>query len=59
MVRVLSNALHVEEAVLYPAYLSRRINVATAEGLEKSGVPIAMVRDISDFNKGDMVSPLR
>jgi len=51
MVRALSNALLVEEAELYPAFLSQRVNVVTVEGRGKSGVPIAMVRDIYDFNR--------
>jgi hypothetical protein len=45
----LSNALLVEEAELYLAFLSQRVNVATVEGLGKSGVPIAMVTDIYDY----------
>lgn len=52
MVRVLSNALLVEEVELYPGFLSQRVNVVTVEGQGKSGVPIAMVRDIYDFNGG-------
>ena len=51
MVRALSNALLVEEAELYPAFLSQRVNVATVEGRGKSGVPIVMVRDIYDSAK--------
>lgn len=48
MVRALSNALLVEEAELYPGFLSQRVNVATVEGWGKSGVLIAMVRGIYD-----------
>jgi hypothetical protein len=50
-VRALSNALLVEEAELYQAFLSQRVNVVTVEGRGKSGVPIAIVRDIYDFNR--------
>ena len=48
MVRALSNALLVEEAVPLLAFLSQRVNVATVEGRGKSGVLIAMVRGIYD-----------
>jgi hypothetical protein len=41
----------VEEAELYQAFLSQRVNVVTVEGRGKSGVPIAIVRDIYDFNR--------
>ena len=51
MVRALSNALLVEEAVSYQVFLSQRVNVATVEGRGKSGVPIKMVRDLYDFAK--------
>jgi hypothetical protein len=51
MVRALSNALLVEEAELYPAFLSQRVNVVTVEGQGRSGVPIVMVRHIYDFNR--------
>ena len=50
MVRALSNALLVVEAVSYPVFSSQRVNVATVEGQGKSGVPIVMVRDIYNFN---------
>ena len=51
MVRALSNALLVEEAELYPGFLSQRVNVATVEEQGKSDVPIVMVRDIYDLNR--------
>jgi hypothetical protein len=51
MVRALSNALLVEEAELYLAFLSQRVNVVTVEELGKSSVPIAMVRGIYNFAK--------
>jgi hypothetical protein len=41
----------VEETVSHPGFLSQRVNVATVEGRGKSDVPIAMVRDIYDFNR--------
>jgi hypothetical protein len=51
MVRALSNALLVEEAVLYLVFLFQQANVATVEGRGKSGVPIVMVTDIYDFSR--------
>ena len=53
MVRVLSNALLVEGAVSHLVFLSQRVNVVTVEGRGKSGVPIAMVRDIYDSVRGE------
>ena len=51
MIRALLNALLVEEAELYPGFLSQWVNVATVEEQGKSDVPIVVVRDIYDFDR--------